>query len=156
MTAVGYNRYLDHFPDPVEFPPAGTSLPPQLVIMGGEWPDPLSSCPGYVSPAGEAITLQFDSRFIPKLLAFSLMHDGNAVETCGYDSTSYVNADPFVQDWGRKAMTGNAEIVLVPRAPLAPGATYTVAINVEGQSNGPSSTFAGQTKRYTWSFSVDR
>ena len=155
-----HGKYLGDFPDPVEFPPDGARLPPQLAAMGGEWPDPLSSCPGYVPPAGQAISLQFDSRFVPKLLAFSVTQDGKTIETCGFDSTTYVNPDRFVQDWGRKVMTDSAEIVLVPRASLVPGATYRVAISVEGRRHpfGPSwsSPFAGRRKRYVWSFSVAR
>ncbi|MGH7778725.1 MAG: FHA domain-containing protein [Candidatus Binataceae bacterium] len=154
------------FPQPVEFPSDGSTLPKELRTIGGEWPDPLSGCPGYSSPAGQAISLQFDNRFIPKLATFSIARDGVAsIETCGFDSTTYLNPDQFVQDWGRKVMTDDAEVVLVPRASLVPGATYSVTITVEGRhrpypswptANGPWSTFAGQSKTYTWSFSVGR
>jgi hypothetical protein len=156
---------LEQFPNPVEFPPDGTTLPHAFRMFGGEWPNPLSSCPGYGPLTGEPISLQFDNRFIPKLTAFTVTRNGTAVETCGIDSTSYTNANKFDEDWGRNCLTGDALIVLVPRVPLEPGASYTVAVTVQGRShpypNWPNSSgtwaaFAGQTRTYTWSFSVGR
>jgi hypothetical protein len=152
---------MSQFPEPVEFPPDRSTLPVALRSFGGEWPDPLSSCPGYGPLTGEPIGLQFDDRFIPKLTAFTVTRNGMRVETCGIDSTSYTNANKFDEDWGRNCLEDDALIVLVPRVALEPGATYTVAVTVQGRSdpfpnlpNSPWAAFAGQTRTYTWSFSV--
>jgi hypothetical protein len=150
------------FPSAIEFPPDQAVLPLTWSVLGeGEWPDPLSGCPGYAQPAGQAITLQFDSRFIPQLLSFEIKRDGTAVEACGFDSSSYTNPINSVQIWGRNGLKGFAAIALIPRAPLMAGTIYTVTVSVEGERNpypfdGPWSALAGQIRTFTWSFSAGR
>ncbi len=149
---------MSQFPEPVEFPSDGSTLPVALRSFGGEWPNPLSSCPGYGPLTGEPISLVFDNQFSPKLTAFTVTRDGTPVETCGIDSTNYMNPNKFIEDWGRNCLS--IMIVLVPRVQLEPGASYSVAVTVQGRSgpnsNGPWSAFASQTRTYTWSFSVSR
>ncbi len=146
------------FPEPVEFPPDGATLPAALGTFFGEWPNPLSGCPGYGLPTGEPITLQFDSRFSPKLTGFTVTRNGIQVETCGIDSASYVNESESVQNIGRANMWDS--ILLIPREPLTPGAVYTVTVAVEGgppiNPGMPLWRFVGQTRTYSWSFSVGR
>jgi len=149
---------INDFPEPVEFPPDGATLPAALREFFGEWPNPLSSCPGYGPPTGEPITLQFDSRFSPNLTGFAVAQNGTQVETCGIDSTNYVNESEFEQNRGRGALWDS--ILLIPRAPLTPGATYSVTVAVEGgppiNLGMPLWRFVHQTRTYTWSFSVGR
>ncbi|HEY1851724.1 MAG TPA: FHA domain-containing protein [Candidatus Binataceae bacterium] len=148
------------FPEPVMFPSNGSTLTgAQTTLISGEWPEPLSlSCAGYNQPVGYPITLQFDSRFVPKLLSYGLTQNDVAVPVCGYASDSYTNSDGATQEWGRRGLKGNGAIVLIPREPLKLGAVYTVTVNVQGEDDpfgwGPKSTFAGQMRSYTWSFSV--
>ena len=150
--------WFGEFPQPVMFPSNGATLPGgSSALIYGEWPEPLS-CPGYMRPAGYPITLQFDQRFVPKLVSFTLSCNGVPVSVCGYDSTGYINGDPATQAWGRDGLKGQGAIVLIPKKPLEPGATYTVSVAVQGQSNpwgwGSESPLAGQMRRYEWSFSV--
>jgi uncharacterized protein YkwD len=126
--------------EPVMFPPSGATIPFSRMVIG-EWPDPLASCPGYGLPAGLAITLQLGI-FVPAILsAHSLTLAGAAVEHCAFDARTYVNPNPADQEWGRKVLAGYGAIVLIPRFPLRPGATYAVAMTVGEKS-------------YTWSFTV--
>lgn len=150
--------WFGEFPEPLMFPSNGATLPAKFAtLIVGEWPEPLS-CAGYSRPAGYPITLQFDSRFVPKLLSSALSCDGKPVQLCGYDSTDYVNVDQATQAWGRNVLSGRGAVVLIPREPLKPGATYSVRVNVQAQSDpfnwGSPSSFAGQMRSYTWSFST--
>jgi hypothetical protein len=148
------------FPDPIMFPANDTTLPSNLsVLLVDEWPEPLSlSCSGYRRPNGYPITLQFDQRFVPKLLSFELTRNGVPMEACGYDSTSYANSDESARSWASEVLKDYAAVVLIPRESLNREAKYAVTINVEAQSDpfswGSPSPFAGQTRRYEWSFSI--
>jgi hypothetical protein len=144
----------------VTFPSDGTTLPNTLsTLMSGEWPEPLSlSCAGYNRPAGYPITLQFDQRFVPILLSSTLTRNGAPEDVCGYDSDSYTNLDQPTQEWGRDGLKGDGAIVLIPRNPLKPGATYIETVKVQGRDDpfgwGSRSPFTGQPRIYSWSFSV--
>ncbi len=116
------------------FPSNAATLPAGLSsLIYAEWPEPLS-CPGYIRPAGYPITLQFDSRFVPKLVSFTLSRNGVSAEVCGYDSTSYANRDQATQAWGQDVLKGQGAIVLIPKKPLEPGAAYTISVDVQGQA----------------------
>jgi phosphatidylserine/phosphatidylglycerophosphate/cardiolipin synthase-like enzyme len=109
---------------------------------GGEWPDPLTSCPGYSEPAGLPIILQIGpGNLTPSVTAHTLMSGTISLEHCLFDETSYANPVGSTQTTGRNILNGRDAIVLMPRQPLTPGATYTVSISANGQT-------------YTWSFSV--
>lgn len=127
-------------PLPVEFPPDGASVPIGT-FSGAEWPDPLTSCPGYSAPVGYPITLQFDWRLVPQLTAYSVSRDGKPIEVCGFDSSNYNNPDTSTQAWARNILRGSGAVVLMTREPLAHQATYTVSITASGQT-------------YAWNFSV--
>ena len=150
--------WFREFPDPLMFPSNDVTLPAKFrKLDSGEWPEPLS-CAGYKRPAGYPITLQFDTRFVPKLLSFTLSCDGKATQVCGYDSTDYMNPEQGTEAWGRGVLKSYGGAVLIPREPLKPGATCTVSVKAQAQSNPfnwPSpSSFAGQMRSYSWSFSV--
>jgi hypothetical protein len=124
----------------IEFPPKGTVI--SLRYVRDEWPNPLSSCPGYREPAGLTITLSLGS-FVPvKLLSHSLTEEGGAlVEHCAFDADTYVNPEPGAQELGRQILRSFSQVVMVPRRPLRGGATYTVTVTV-----GPGA------QTYSWSF----
>ncbi len=152
--------WFGELPDPVMFPANATTIPSNLsVLIVGEWPEPLSlSCSGYTRPAGYPITLQFDQRFVPKLLSYALTRNGSPVDACGYDSITYENSEKATQNWAREGLKDRGAIVLIPREPLQRGAAYAITVMVEAQSDpfdwGQSSPFTGQTRKYDWSFSV--
>lgn len=154
----GDHNSLGELPQPVMFPSNGMALPASLsTLIDGEWPDPLS-CPSYARPAGYPITLQFDQRFVPRLLSFKLNRNGTPIEICGYDSNSYRNSDLATQSWGRDGLKGDGAIILIPKEPLEPGAKYTVSVAVEVEGDpwdlGLRSAFSGQRVQYVWSFSL--
>ncbi len=126
---------------PVEFPPYGSIT--DLEGATGEWPDPLSSCPGYAEPTGLPISLQ-TAYFRPvKMKSFSLTRsDGAKLDACPIDAASYVNPDPQTQKRGRSILEAFGAVILIPREPLRPD-LYKVAISTD---NGD----------YSWSFRTSR
>jgi len=136
VTAIG-----TALPNPVRFPAPDSTL--TMNSSEGEWPDPLSACPGYAAPSGLPITLQMALFRAVKLDSFSLTLDGAApgpIEACGIDATSYVSPDPEAQRRGRGTLSAYGTVIVVPRLPLVAG-RYTVAITADGQP-------------YTWSFTI--
>ena len=128
----------------IEFPPDGSTI--AMRSFGNEWPDPRTSCPGYAPPSGLAITLQLGADTDSHLSEYSLKRvntDGSsdALDVCGFDSTSYSNPDANSQLLARNVLRNYATVVLIPRAPLAKGAKYAVSIAANG-------------KRYDWAFST--
>jgi uncharacterized protein YkwD len=128
-------------PQAVRFPAPNTTL--DMNSSQGEWPDPLDSCTGYVAPSGLPITLQVALFHAVRLDNFSLKLDGPTpvpIEACGIDGATYVSPDPEAQRRGRATLTAFGAVIVVPRAPLAPG-RYTVAITADGEP-------------YSWSFVI--
>jgi hypothetical protein len=129
---------------PIEFPPDGATV--EIRSFENEWPDPLTSCPGYEKPSGLAITLQLGNWMDTHLGEYSLARenaDGSriAIEACGLDSTSYSNPDTYSQERGRNVLNSYGTVVLIPRAPLDKGARYAVSMTANG-------------RRYDWTFSI--
>jgi pSer/pThr/pTyr-binding forkhead associated (FHA) protein len=130
--------------EPIEFPPDGGTV--ALRSFENEWPNPLTSCPGYAPPSGLAITLQLGNWLDTHLSQYSVarIDDGgsrSAVEACGIDSTSYSNTDAYSQELGRNVLKSYGTVVLIPRAPLEKGAKYAVHLNANG-------------KQYNWTFAI--
>jgi len=129
---------------PIEFPPEGATV--AIRSFDNEWPDPRTSCPGYESPSGLAITLQLGNWLDTHLGEYSVRRenaDGSrtAVEACGFDSTSYSNPDGYTQELGRNVLKSYGTVVLIPRAPLDKGAKYAVSMAANG-------------RQYDWTFST--
>ena len=55
------------------------------------------------------------------------------LEACGFDASSYSNPDATAQERGRDILHGFGAVVVVPRAPLDKGASYTVSMTVNGR-----------------------
>lgn len=129
---------------PVRYPEEGQVMP-NLSFGGNEWPDPLTSCPGYKAPTGAPIVLMIGAGDRKPAVSSSILVDaeGGQYPHCLLDETRYVNSNAGIQSTGRAILDSRDAIVLVSRAPLKAGTSYRVTI-VEG----------GQT--HSWSFSTAR
>ena len=122
--------------------PSGKQPMVQRWYTGGEHPNPLASCPGYTAPSGPAIMLMLgDNQVVPRVTAHIFKQGGKALAHCIFDETNYKNPNHDDQALGRASLDQADMIVIMPRAPLERGKTYTVSITTGG-------------KKYTWSFKV--
>ncbi|MGH7864302.1 MAG: CAP domain-containing protein [Candidatus Binataceae bacterium] len=129
------------FDEPVEYPPNGSKV--STPVLSGEWPDPLSSCPGYGGPAGLPLTVQFGCLIDAQLASHSITENGRQIEHCGFDAKSYANPDPAGQEYGRWALKRFGAVALIPREPLHPGTNYDVTLTTK------------RGKTVAWSFAAD-
>jgi hypothetical protein len=128
---------------PIEYPPNGASI--DLNSFDGEWPDPLTSCPGYSLPTGYPISLQLGTLVIPAVAGYWLKRlapRATNLETCVFDGSTYNNPDAGTQAMMRNQLINFGAIVMMPRMQLEPG-SYSVSITAGGHE-------------YSWSFSVSR
>lgn len=114
---------------PIMFPAAGKKVFLDR-YPGGEFPDPLTGCPGYTAPTGTPIYLQLAASAAVSTSSFkqgttSLLH-------CVFDGSNYVNPDSGTQSTGRAVLSGRNAIVLIPKAPLKSNKAYDVSITVGG------------------------
>jgi uncharacterized protein YkwD len=117
---------------PVLWPGAGTTV--GIGSHYGEYPNPLSSCPGYSTPSGLPILVQIGSGDqTPRVGTHDFRQGSTSLEHCIITETSYANPDGAAQALGQSILDGRDAIVIIPRQPLSPGATYTVSIDVNGQ-----------------------
>ena len=84
-----------------------------------------------------------DGSVTPNVTAHSITSGGSATEHCVFDETNYTNPDSNQQSLGRAVLGGRDAIVLIPRQPLTPGATYRVSLTVNGTV-------------HRWSFTVSK
>ena len=139
-------RGLGDIPSSVKFPIAwpanGATIPASIRQFTSEWPDPLTSTPGYTAPAGLPIILQLGSgNLIPDVTAHSFKTGNTPLEHTVFDETNYTNPNIYEQDRVRRTLDSRDAIVLIPREPLLPGKTYTASITANGQ-------------KHSWSFNV--
>ncbi len=137
-------RGLGGVPASVEFPimwPAdGETV--TLTSHRVELPDPLTSCSGYAAPVGLPVVLQIgDGRLTPNVTAHSFREGGINLAHCVFDETNYANPNGQHRSLGRNILGSRDAVVLIPRNPLTPGASYTASISVSGQT-------------YSWTFTV--
>jgi Cysteine-rich secretory protein family len=125
---------------PIEFPPNGSTV--ALSWPGGEWPSPLTGCPGYSEPIGLPITIQLGEGLFPNMTSHSLTENGALVEHCAYDAKGYSAPDQYMQEYARQVLHSLSAVVLIPRRPLVAGKTYAVSITANGQTYGWSFTGA--------------
>jgi len=128
---------------PIEIPPDGATVKPSG--FGGEWPSPISACPGYPNNA-PAITIQVGINMAAAVTDASLTQTsgaaaGTKVGTCPYDFLTYTNPDPGTQAHGREVLRFFGEAVMMVRDPLAGGESYRADMTVNGRP-------------YRWSFTA--
>src|SRR5207302_1796978 len=104
-------------------------------------PDPLTACPGYATPTGLPIIIQFGPTGA-SITAYSLSQGGVELPVCELDGGNYTNPDASQQSEGRAVLAARNALTLIPRTPMVAGAPYTVSL-----------TSAGRT--ISWSFSID-
>ena len=125
----------------VLWPGNNTGVP--LVRYGGsEYPNPLSSCPGFRVPVGLPIYLM---RGKPTELAEASVVDdrGIAQQLCTLSASTYQNVkDPAAERLGRAVLDSYGAVALIPRNPLQYGRSYRVlARTTDGEA-------------FTWGFRV--
>ncbi|MBV8773663.1 MAG: hypothetical protein JO166_15250 [Deltaproteobacteria bacterium] len=127
------------WPRPVAFPPDGSVMPTGQ--FSEEWPSPLTSCPGYVSPAGLPITLELGYMLVPDLSDYSVtdVDHSTPIEACAFNADTYVNPDTIAQTAARAILREFGAIIVMPRQPLSSG-RYAVSVT------------AG--KKYSWAFHI--
>lgn len=143
------------FEFPVLFPGADSQID-LLKYNGGEFPDPLASCPGYVAPTGAPILIQIGpGNVTPVVTTHELrISGGGLLENCQYDETNYTNPNGQNQITGRLVLGNRDAIVLMPRQPLQAGKNYQVMLVINGVTyewdfftsptlNSPNSLFEG-------------
>ena len=136
----GLGELLTTVQFPITWPADGMTVP--LTTYYNEFPDPLSSCLGYSSPAGLPIVLQIGAGDLtPNVTSHTFMQGDKILDHCVFDETTYNNPDSSARALGRAILDSRDAIVLIPRAPLIPGGNYSVSITANGNS-------------YAWSFSV--
>ncbi len=128
---------------PFQFPAQGQTTP-ILEYHGGDWPNPLATCPGYQPPTGPAIILQLGADpdgNAPGVSSHSIQRAGQPVEHCALDAQTYAAVGGPEGVAGSRLLREAGAIMLIPREPLAPGANYSVFIT------------AGQ-RPHSWSFTA--
>lgn len=140
LNVVAGTRHSRAATYPVFWPGNDTVIPINSHREGS--PSPLTSCPGYTAPSGLPLILQIGpGDLTPVVSATSFSQNGQPLEHCVFSESTYRNPDRDQQKLGRSILGARGAIVLVPRAPLATGTTYTASITVDGRT-------------HTWSFST--
>ena len=120
----------------VSFPPAGSTVPIGSMRYV-EWPNPLASCPGYLTPVGLPVTIQVGRSQTARLSSYSFSDETThqKLDSCAFDSASYHNGDPWQRKAAIDALKSFGAIVLIPREPLHPGHTYRVKMTINGAND---------------------
>ena len=97
---------------PVEFPPDGATVNLQS-FAGEDYPDPLSSCPGYKAPTGAPISIQLGEGYGPdgslEVSSAIVTRDGAELDTCLITSASYVGRNPDQTQYGKRGSHDSAQ-----------------------------------------------
>ncbi len=132
-------RGLGDLPAEVSYPvfwPGDGARMPLLSYTGGESPDPLKSCAGYVTPTGPPLILQLgQGNITPEVTATSLRRGTISLAHCVFDETSYTHPDDATQELGRNILGARDAIVVMPRQPLLAGETYSVSVTVNEETH---------------------
>lgn len=125
-------RYTDRSDKPVVWPGHGTTQPLSR-YTGGEYPNPLSSCRGYAAPSGVPIIVQFPTAVRRPSVSFTAA-GGESLPACAVDATSYQNPDAGAETLGRSLLASDNVVLVIPKAPLAPGKSYVVKVTSGGRT----------------------
>ncbi|MFW6183297.1 MAG: CAP domain-containing protein [Chloroflexota bacterium] len=137
---LDWARGLGALPSDITFPiffPADDGQTWLVRHPGYEFPDPLSSCPGYTAPTGPPLIVQLGSGSLtPQVTAHSFAQEGgDDLEHCVFDETTYANPSPTMQNSGRRILNSRDAVVLMPRSPLQVGNSYVASITSKGTTH---------------------
>jgi len=115
---------------------------PLTTYFGAGEIDPRLHCLGYTGPTGAPILLLLGAGTgSPHVQSAQLLGPNGLLEACVFSENTFTHADLIMQENGRRMLDKRDAVVMLPRAPLQPGAVYTVSIVVDGQN-------------HTWAFQV--
>jgi hypothetical protein len=116
--------------------PGDSTGVPLVRYSGSEYPDPLTSCPGYRSPVG--LPLYIARGRDTELASVSLTDDrGKSFTSCVLSAATFRNPDPVAQQLGRAVLGGYGAVSILPRKPLEFGRTYRVdVVTTDGERIG--------------------
>ncbi len=97
-----------------------------------EYPNPLSSCPGYSRPSGPPIMIQTGAGGgLPTVNSYRLTANGVAATACMFTEATYTNSNPAAQQSGRGILNARDAIVIIPLNPLVVGSVYEVTVTID-------------------------
>lgn len=70
---------------------------------------------------------------MPHVVETWVLDGRRALEHCAFNEDTYRNRDAVQQALGRRILASRNAIILIPRDPLRPGATYRAVIDVNGR-----------------------
>ena len=120
---------------PIMFPGNGSIT--GLRSFGGEFPNPLDSCPGYTSGGLPMVVLLPVDPPTTGVRASMVLPDGTtlgAADLCVVDEDTYVSADPIYGPTGRSILDSSNAVLIIPRRPLTAG-RHAVVLTVPGQAD---------------------
>ncbi len=110
--------------------PANDATIPNWTFGGGESPDPFTSCPGYAPPTGAPVYMFLPGQVAPT--ASSMTSDGVPLPHCMIYAGNYTNPHQGSVDIVRNVMGSRSAVIILPKAPLEVGKTYTVTVTNAG------------------------
>lgn len=110
----------------VVWPGDGAGVP-LVRYAGSEYPDPLTSCPGYRS-AGLPVYLERGGRATEVASATVVDDRGQSLALCVLSAATFRNPDALAQETGRGVLDSYGAIVLLPKSPLEFGHRYNVTV----------------------------
>jgi Cysteine-rich secretory protein family len=114
---------------PVVWPGNGSFV--LLTTHTAEHPDPLTSCPGFLAPAGLPLIVQLGpGRVVPRITGSWIAEGARDIDHCIFDQGTYKNPDAAQQRLVRRILASRNAIILIPRTPLRPGARYRAIVEV--------------------------
>ncbi len=129
---------------PIVFPGDGAIT--RLRSFGGEFPNPLESCPGYSSAGLPMIVLLPADPPTTGVRASMITPDGTtlgAADICVVDEDTFVSSDAIYGPTGRSILDSSNAVLIIPRRPLTAG-RHAVVLTVPGRAD------------VSWSFQVAR
>lgn len=119
-------------PPYLTFPFNGMILP-VLTYNGRAQPDPLTACPGYTAPTGQALFILFGDEgeygaVQPTRVA--LMDGTTPLEHCVITSSTYTHPNLDLELQGRTMLYERGAVMVIPRHPLIPGHIYSLDVDL--------------------------
>lgn len=129
---VDYGQSVSAF----TFPQNGMILP-VYAYNGKAQPDPLTACPGYTAPTGQALVVAFGEGSVQVERSALTNGRGENVTHCVITAGSYVNPNAEIQQQGRSALYARGAVLIIPRQPLEASQVYALDVELsDGRSAG--------------------